>query len=200
MALLQGISFNYHMSLRHWEIPAFLKTEDGINIVMSILCRHLKWFGLKPSLTCWMSLTFCRSTWINMGFFMITDSYIWNASNLVWHLLKILEEPPSPKLEIFSHNQAILISLLRNVHYFHPVNSIRFIVFVTCGRYQVTAGHGDQGGAPLSRPESVPWRHSQARTNERVGPAPQSSPAVTSPKKVSISKQKGPGGLQIAVS
>ena len=46
MALSQLIC-NYHLlSLRHWEILRFLENEDGINISMPTLRRHLKRLGL----------------------------------------------------------------------------------------------------------------------------------------------------------
>lgn len=57
------------------------------------------------------------------------------------------------------------------LYFFRPANLMPFLIFGTCGRNQVTTGHVDQGGAPLTWP-SVPWRHNQERTNERVGPAP----------------------------
>lgn len=46
MALSQLICYYYLLGLRHWEILMFLKNEDGINISMSTLRRHLKSLGL----------------------------------------------------------------------------------------------------------------------------------------------------------
>ena len=46
MVLSQLICYYYLLSLRHWEILMFLKNEDGVNISMSTLCRHLKLLGL----------------------------------------------------------------------------------------------------------------------------------------------------------
>ena len=42
MTLSYAIVFNLLLGLRHWEILMFLKSEEGINISMSTLRRHLK--------------------------------------------------------------------------------------------------------------------------------------------------------------
>ena len=42
MALSQLVYYYYLLGVRHWEILMFLKNEDGINIKMSTLSRHLK--------------------------------------------------------------------------------------------------------------------------------------------------------------
>ena len=42
MTLSDAIVFNLLLGLRHWVILMFLKREEGINISMSTLRRHLK--------------------------------------------------------------------------------------------------------------------------------------------------------------
>ena len=42
MTLSDAIVFNLLLGLRQWEILMFLKSEEGINISMSTLRRHLK--------------------------------------------------------------------------------------------------------------------------------------------------------------
>ena len=46
MTLSDAIEFYFLLGLRHWEIWMFLKSEEGINISMSTLRRHLKSLGL----------------------------------------------------------------------------------------------------------------------------------------------------------
>ena len=46
MTLSDTIVFNLLLGLRQWEILMFLKSEEGINISMSTLRRHLKSLGL----------------------------------------------------------------------------------------------------------------------------------------------------------
>ena len=46
MTLSDAIVFNLLLGLRHWVILMFLKREEGINISMSTLRRHLKSLGL----------------------------------------------------------------------------------------------------------------------------------------------------------
>ena len=42
MTLSDAILFNLLLGLRYWEILMFVKSEEGINISMSTLGRHLK--------------------------------------------------------------------------------------------------------------------------------------------------------------
>ncbi|CAL8406404.1 unnamed protein product [Arctogadus glacialis] len=45
MTLSDAIVLYFLLGLRHWEIWMFLKSEEGINISMSTLRRHLKVIG-----------------------------------------------------------------------------------------------------------------------------------------------------------
>ena len=47
MTLSDAIVFNLLLGLRHWVILMFLKSEEGINISMSTLRRHLKSLAAK---------------------------------------------------------------------------------------------------------------------------------------------------------
>ena len=51
MTLSDAIVFNLLLGLRQWEILMFLKSEEGINISMSTLRRHLKSLAGKDDAT-----------------------------------------------------------------------------------------------------------------------------------------------------
>ena len=102
MALSQLIC-NYHLlSLRHWEILRFLENEDGINISMPTLRRHLKRLGLfrRKAQSDVLDVALFLQEQLNQhgmlhGYkFMhlkCIPSGLVVTQRTVWHLLKILD-------------------------------------------------------------------------------------------------------------